>query len=162
MESMAPLFPHRFHVDFQTDDLNDQPGKSVPVCEGSFSEVTGLEATMSPKEIKEGGRNYGVAQRMGPVSFGTVVLKRGFTTNRDLWAWFELLNGGGYATRRTAFVTVMDSTGKPVWRWSLKRCLPTKFKTADLKGSAGEIGIEELHLAHEGLRMEAIPGEGDR
>lgn len=158
MEKMSPFFAHRFHVDFYADDLDDGGAEAIAVCEGAFSEITGLEATMEPKEIKEGGRNYGSAQRVGGVSFGTVVLKRGLTTSRDLWRWFELINQGGFAHRRTARITLMDGAGEPVWRWSLRRCLPVKFKSADLNASGGEVGIEELHLAHEGLAMESTGG----
>ena len=33
----------------------------------------------------------------------------------------------------------------------LFRALPIKFKTGDLNAKATEVGIEELHVAHEGL-----------
>jgi len=36
-------------------------------------------------------------------------------------------------------------------RWALRRAIPVKFKAADLNAKGSEIGIEELHLAHEGL-----------
>jgi len=49
---------------------------------------------MEVKVIKEGGRNYGVIQRSGLVTFATVVLKRGMTTTRDLYKWFELVAMG--------------------------------------------------------------------
>ncbi len=54
-----------------------------------FAECTGLEATMEPKVIKEGGRNYGAAQRPGGVTFATVVLKRGVSTDRSMWQIFN-------------------------------------------------------------------------
>jgi hypothetical protein len=37
--------------------------------------------------------------------------------------------------------------------------LPVKFKAADFNAKGAEVGIEELHLAHEGLRLE-MPGAG--
>ena len=43
--------------------------------------------------------------------------------------------------------------------WVLERALPVKFKAADLNAKGTEVGIEELHLAHEGLRLE-LPGAG--
>lgn len=155
METMAPLHVYRFLVEFHEEPLHARrPGQAKAVAHGAFSEVTGLEATMEPKEIKEGGRNYGPAQRAGPVTFGTVVLKRGLTATRDLWRWWEMVCGGRYGYRLTAVVTLLDAGGQPAWQWSLRRCLPVKFKTADLKADGGEIGIEELHLAHEGLLLE--------
>lgn len=126
---------------------------AVTVCSGAFSECTGLEATMEPKVIKAGGANYGATQRAGQVSFATVVLKRGMTSTRDLFHWFQLVGGGTYACRLAAEIAMQDGTGKTVLTWGLDRCLPVKFKAADLNAKGTDIGIEELHLAHEGLRL---------
>lgn len=151
---LAPLHVFRFHVEFKSDALSGEPKNSrVPLCSGAFSECTGLEATMEPKEIKAGGMNYGAAQRAGPVTFATVVLKRGMTSTRDLWNWFQLVSGGGYAVRLSAEIQVQDGSGTPVLTWVLKRALPVKFKAAELNARGTEIGIEELHLAHEGLHL---------
>jgi phage tail-like protein len=111
---------------------------------------------MEPKVIKEGGRNYGAAQRAGSVSFSNVVLKRGMTTTRDLWSWFELVSRGGYSHRLAAVITILDLAGNPVLRWQLERALAVKFKAADLNSKATDVGIEELHLAHEGLTQVAL------
>ena len=50
--------------------------------------------------------------------------------------------------------------GDPVLVWVVERALPVKFKAADLNARGGEVGIEELHLAHEGLRLEPAPAPG--
>ena len=150
-----PLHVFRFHVDFRGDPFAGEPGEEVALCGGAFSECTGLEATMEPKVIKEGGRNYGAAQRAGPVTFATVVLKRGITPARDLWRWFELVNRShAYAYRLAAVINVYDQSGQAVLAWKLSRALPIKFKTADLNARGTEVGVEELHMAHEGLSVE--------
>ena len=152
---LPPLTAFRFHLRFKKVDPHGTPGEDVAVCSGAFSECTGLEATMEPKVIKAGGSNYGAAQRVGTVSFATVVLKRGMTATRDLWNWFQLVGGGAYAYRLSAEIEMQDSAGKPAITWSLDRCMPVKFKAADLNAKGNEVGIEELHLAHEGLRLVA-------
>jgi len=151
------LFPwhvFRFQVDFEKDPIQ-KGGDTAPValCSGAFSECTGLEATMEPKVIKEGGRNYGVVQRSGPVTFATVILKRGMTSTRDLYKWFELVGNGSYAYRLAATITMFNSLGAGVLSWKLEKALPVKFRAADLNAKNSEIGIEELHLAHEGLSL---------
>lgn len=152
--SLYPLHVFRFHVDFQTDPLTPGQAKPVTLCGGAFSECTGLEATMEPKEIKEGGRNYGSAQRAGQVTFATVILKRGMTTTRDLWTWFELVSEkAGYAYRLAAIIRLYDNQGNQRLAWKLDKALPVKFKAADLNAKGSEVGIEELHLAHEGLHL---------
>lgn len=149
-----PVHIFRFQVDFQTDPLKPTgAGTPISLCSGAFADCTGLEATMEPKVIREGGRNYGAAQRVGPVTFGTVILKRGMTSSRDLWKWFELVSTGGYAYRLAAIVTLFNTAGESVLAWKLQKALPVKFKAADLSAKGSDIGIEELHLAHEGLTL---------
>lgn len=146
----APLHVFRFHVRF---DQHGGSAGAVPLCQGAFAECSGLEATMEPKQIQPGGSNYGAIQRAGPVSFATVVLKRGFTTSPDPWQWFQLVAGGGYGYRLDVQVEVQNSAGQPVLTWGLTRALPVKFKAADLNARGTEVGVEELHLAHEGLSL---------
>jgi phage tail-like protein len=124
------------------------------LADGAFAEVTGLEATMEAKVIKEGGLNYGAHQRVGPVSFATVVLRRGMTRNEDLLRWFYLINGqGAYTHRMDVQIAHLDLDGTTeVRRWHLDRALPVKFKSSDLNAKGAEIAIEELHLVHEGLK----------
>src|SRR3954454_19802352 len=102
-----PYQTFRFHIEFHEDRLGGTGGNAdVALCRGAFAECSGLEATMEPKVIKEGGRNYGAAQRAGPVTFATVVLKRGMTHSRDLWRWYELAAGlARYSYRLTATIT---------------------------------------------------------
>ena len=153
---LFPLHVFRFHIDFKEDSLKSAGGgtESLPLCSGAFSECSGLEATMEPKVIKEGGRNYGAVQRAGPVTFATVILKRGMTTNRHLWKWFELVNNNGaYAYRLAAFINMYDSAGEAVLAWKLEKAMPIKFKAADLNAKGSEVGVEELHLAHEGISL---------
>jgi phage tail-like protein len=161
-----PLYPFplfRFHVEFRRQKDND-----VQLAYGAFSECTGLEATMEPKVIKAGGANFGAYQRAGQVTFATVILKRGITTGRDLWKWFSHVNElGRYAYRLDVTIAVLGDTelapppGEPTTSArastdprltiQLFRALPVKFKSGDLNAKANEVGIEELHLAHEGL-----------
>lgn len=158
---LDPLHVFRFQVDFATDPIGGDGSQPVPLCSGAFSECTGLEATVEPKVIKEGGQNYGVAQRSGPVTFATVVLKRGMTTTRDLYHWFNMVGNGKYAYRLKATITMFDSAGKAVLSWMLEKAIPVKFKAADPNAKSTEIGIEELHLAHEGLWLLDSPAMGN-
>ena len=150
--SDTPLRGFRFQVDFREQMLsNETEGGEVLLCSGAFSECSGLEATMEPKTIREGGRNWGTAQRMGPVSFGTVILKRGLTRTDHLWAWFSLVGEGAYAQRLNVSITMFDQDGKGIFSWTLKRAMPTRFRAPDLNAGSNEVSIEELHLVHEGL-----------
>lgn len=155
-----PLGVFRFHVEFTLVRENASGDNSRPLGGGAFSECTGLEATMEPKTIKVGGRNYGEIQRAGRVNFATVVLKRGVSKNRDLWNWFYLVGNGAYAYRLDVQIKQLDfNRGKndqAVMIWKLKKALPTKFKTADYNATFTQIAIEELHFVHEGMTHQLL------
>ena len=153
--SLYPIHVFRFHVEFMETPLgSNKSPKDIILCQGAFAECTGLEATMEPKVIKAGGHNYGAAQRAGTVTFSTVILKRGMTTSRDLWNWFDLVTAQHkYAHRLSVVITVHDHQNQPFLNYQLKNVLPTKFKGGDLNARGSEVGIEELHLAHEGLHI---------
>jgi phage tail-like protein len=149
---LTPLHVFRFHVDFFSDSLSsDASQDQFSVCSGSFAECTGLEGTMEPKVIREGGRNYGVAQRAGGTTFATVVLKRGISTNQNLYQLFNTLATGTFAPRLQVTINVFDVDGSAVMAWQLDKAMPIKYKFSDLNARNSEVGIEELHLAHEGL-----------
>lgn len=165
----APWPAFRFHLEFvrvslagaSADSSQGGSAASAPlVCQGAFSEVSGLEATHEPKFIREGGLAYGGHQRPGTVSFATVVLKRGMTSSRDLWTWFfstvQGNSGPAWGERLTVFVNVQGADGRTRLRWKLDRALPVKFRASDLHGAGTELAIEELHLAHEGLTAEPV------
>lgn len=166
---MTELFvPLRFRVVLYDED------ESKILCGGRFSEVTGLEVTMEPHAITEGGRNWGDHQRSGRTRFSPVVLKRGVTSINDLWSWFDAttrqynygyrLQGrievlGNPAATTDGSGTVSNVADNPVMTWKLHEVLPTRFKGPDLSATANQVAIEELHLVHEGLELERPGGE---
>lgn len=148
----------RYELVFSENRLKSdgaKPNTEKAVAGGSFAECSGLEATMEPKVIKEGGLNYGAHQRVGTVSFATVILRRGMTSNTDLWNWFiKVTLSGSYTHRMDVKIRHLDFDGTTVIRtWQLDRALPVKFKSSDLNAKSGEIAIEELHLVHEGFSL---------
>ncbi len=150
--SLIPLHVFKFEVDFFTDSLSASADhEQFQVCSGAFAECTGLEATMEPKVIKEGGRNYGAAQRAGGTTFATVVLKRGISSNQNMYQIFNSVSTGTFAPRMQVTINVFDIDGSAVLAWQLDKAMPVKYKFSDLNSKNGEIGIEELHLVHEGL-----------
>ena len=124
-----------------------------PLCGGLFSEATGIEATMTPRTIREGGRNFGQIQRPGPTSFGTLSLKRGVTSQQDLWTWFNLVtNQEGFGRALNGKIDIYSGTSV-AFTWTLTNVLPVKFKAPDLSATATQVAIEELQLAFEDLQL---------
>jgi phage tail-like protein len=156
MDTETPYGVFNFQVAIEVKDLKS--ASMAQLCKGSFSEVSGLEATMEAKAIRSGGRNHGMIQRPGPVNFSTVVLKRGMASSRDLWKWWSLFSAtpkySKEATRCNIRITLQDSQQKPVVVWTLENAMPVKFKAGDLSAKGNDAAIEELHFVHEGLTIE--------
>jgi phage tail-like protein len=147
-----PVGSFRFELAFHENALKPAGSAERAIAGGAFAECTGLEATMEPRVIREGGMNYGAHQRAGMVTFATVVLRRGMTINRDLWKWFALTTQrGGYAYRLNVEIRHLDIEGNLIRAWQLIRAMPVKLKSSDLNARGSEVAIEELHLVHEGL-----------
>jgi phage tail-like protein len=156
---LAPFHVFKFQVSFTRANLpgaQAKPANDVPLCSGAFAECTGLEATMEPKVIKSGGANYGPAQRVGQVTFATVVLKRGMTTTRDLWNWFQLVAGGSYSYRLDARITLQSPISTPRAATSASRNCTSRTRAFASRCPAGEAPDGRAHPAHRIGRPRAI------
>lgn len=129
--------------------------------DGAFAECSGLDLEMDVGEYVEGGRNNGVVQRAGRAKVARIVLRRGMLypaggkVNTQLWQWLQdVLDGVRPIRRYDGIVSVLDEHMKPVATWKFTRGLPAKLVGPQLNARTGEVAIEELQIAHEGLRLE--------
>jgi phage tail-like protein len=135
------------------------PGVSDRVCEALFSECDGLEMTAEVKTIREGGNNGQQIRLPGPLTFGTLSLKRGMTESFDLWNWFNAVHLADpkklrEELRPDAEVILLDpERKKSTARFALTRCLPLKLKAPGLNAASGLVAIEEFQLAYESLTL---------
>lgn len=133
----------------------------TPLADGAFQECSGLDIELDVVELQEGGRNDGVIKQVGRARYQPIVLRRGmFSTgdavNRDLWNWLQDVASGVRPVRRyDGVVEVMSIGTTVVARWMFERGLPVKLTGPQLNARTGEVAIEELHIAHEGLRLVA-------
>ena len=136
----------------------DVPGVSSRVCNASFSECDGLEATMEVKTIREGGNNVTQIRLTGPLAYGQLTLKRGMTATFDLWNWMAAVSTQP-ALRADGQVVVLGADGQTERaRFLLSRCVPIKVKAPPLSARDGTVAIEELGLAYERLMLAPAGG----
>ena len=141
------------------------PPQGGELGDGGFQECSGLEVEMDVAEYQEGGRNDGIIRRAGRAKYTNLILKRGMFyqkaddqkagVNRDLWDWLQsVISGVRPIVRYDGVVQVMGADNLDVVAtWVFDRGLPAKIRGPELNGKTGEIAIEELHIAHEGLRL---------
>lgn len=138
-----------------------------PLTEGGFQECTGLDVEMDVQELVEGGRNDGVIRRVGRGKYTNIVLKRGMFVDGEsgsaspvIWAWMQgILSGVHPVPRYDGVIELLDSRGhmrgNVLATWTFDRGLPAKVTGPALNAKTGDVAIEELHIAHEGLRLSA-------
>jgi phage tail-like protein len=130
------------------------PDENSPLCRAAFAECDGLEMSVSPKTIHEGGNNGRVIHLPGPVSYGLLSLKRGMTADLGLWNWFER-SQRERGLRARGMVLMLDSTEKQKreqrLRFDLTGCLPVKLRAPGLNAKDGQIAVEEMQIAYETL-----------
>jgi phage tail-like protein len=130
---------------------------------GAFSECSGLQLEADVKEYLEGGRNDGVIRRVGRVKLVPLVLKRGMfaasveeVADSSIWDWLTAMVTGAEVRRYHGQVQLMDPTfTTALATWTFDRGLPMKVVGPTLNAKTGDIAVEELHIAHEGLRLGA-------
>jgi phage tail-like protein len=152
------------------------PGSvNATLGDGAFAECSGLQLEADVREYLEGGRNDGVVRRVGRVKLVPLVLKRGMfsggpttTANRrapvttpenpaantDLWDWLTSMVSGGEVRRYDGQIVLFNPSMTVAHAtWTFERGLPIKVMGPTLNAKTGDIAIEELHIAHEGLTL---------
>ena len=157
MDEMLQTF--RFHVTLTPST----PARGIaPICvDGAFSECSGLVLEADVPNIwraKERRRDPpgGAGQAL------PIVLKRGmFITGQgavdmQLWHWLtSMVSGTLPVARYDGEIRVDDPSGnRPQARWTFAKGLPLKVSGPTLNAKSGEIAVEEISIAHEGLLLE--------
>lgn len=148
-----PFTAFNFSVEIEVE------GVASRICNAAFAECDGLEMTMEPKTIREGGNNAVQIHLAGPVSYGQLTLRRGMTANFDLWTWFTRAQADP-TLRADAQVVMLTPDREEAAVFALRRCLPIKVKAPTLNAKDGVIAIEEFHLAYESLTLKGSESGG--
>jgi phage tail-like protein len=120
-----------------------------------FSECSGLEMTLDVHDVPEGGNNGTVLKFPTRVKHGTITLKRGVTSNTELWDWFYgFVLGQG--RRRDGVIVLQDARHRAHTTWAFRRGLPLKYAGPQLHAGQSHVAVESIEIAHEGLSQ--MPG----
>lgn len=127
--------------------------ESKPIA--GFSDVSGLGVEINYSEYRNGNDAVNTVRKIANTfKQEDVTLKRGLIGSTDLADWVKEVRQGGDG-RRPVTITVLDEAKKPVAAFRLSNAQPKKWvgPTLAAKGG-GEVAMEELHIAHEGVTYE--------
>lgn len=145
---MQPFTAFNFKVRLEME------GEEGLICDGAFSEVTGLEATMATETIRQGGANARQIHLAGAVSYSELTLKRGMTRGLGLWRWFDGVQQQRTARASGEIAMLSSNRETELVLFKLTGCLPIKIKAPALNAMDGLVAIEEAQIAYETLSVE--------
>jgi phage tail-like protein len=153
---------YNFRVTLLKSADSDDDAASDTIGNGGFQECTGLDVELDVQEVQEGGRNDGTVRCIGRARYQPLTLKRGMFSARpgeraftELWGWLQQIASRDHVVRYDGTVDVLDAQGNDVVAtWTFVRGLPSKVSGPQLNARTGEVAIEELQIAHEGLTLE--------
>ena len=118
---------------------------------GSFSEVSGFDATMDVVEYRAGDDPAITPTKLpGLIKYGNITLKWGSSETMVLYDWLIDITEGTIE-KKTVTLTALDEEGSPAASWRCINAWPVKYTAPDFNGTSSAVAIETIELAHEGL-----------
>ncbi len=118
---------------------------------GSFSEVSGFDATMDVVEYRAGDDPAITPTKLpGLIKYGNITLKWGSSETMVLYDWLIDITEGTIE-KKTVTLTALDEEGSPAASWRCINAWPVKYTAPDFNGTSSEVAVETIELAHEGL-----------
>ncbi len=120
------------------------------ISNARFQEVGGIDATTDVIEYREGGDILGVRKLPGQTKHSNLTLKRGYTSDAQLFKWHEdVTTGRTENIRRNVSVVQLDMAGQEVMRWNLFKAFPVKYTAQAFNAKGNDLSIEALEVAYE-------------
>jgi phage tail-like protein len=101
---------------------------------------------------RDGGERNTIRRLPGRVTFGHLVLRRGFTADRTFFQWWRSVADGN-PDRRNVTVSLRDQAGREVARWAFYNALPVKYVGPALTARGNDVAIESLELDVEEMEL---------
>jgi phage tail-like protein len=121
------------------------------VQRAGFMEVGIITTDTDPIDYREGADiNLNVRKLTGLRKYAPIVLKRGYTQNKELWLWRkDIING--LVQRRSAEIILLDELRNPVLRWQVREAWISKWESGPFNAKTNEVTVESCELTHEGV-----------
>ena len=123
------------------------------VTRAGFTECSGLTTEQDTIDYREGGEDTIVRKLPGLKKIANIMLKRGFTQDRELWEWRKTTIDGR-TERRAGSIILLDEAREEVLRFNFREGWVCKWEGPQLNSSTNEVAIESLEICHEGLELE--------
>jgi phage tail-like protein len=118
-----------------------------------FREASGLSFTTDPVEYREGNEAaLHVRKLFGLRKYANIMLKRGFTANRELWNWYRNVVNG-VADRRGGAIVLRDEEHNDILRWNFTAGWICKWEGASFNATTNEVALESIEICVESVEL---------
>jgi len=125
------------------------------ITQAFFREASGLSSESQVIEYKEANKEGKtiIKKIPGVLKWGDITLKRGITDVMELWDWRKMVEDGQVEkARKNGSVVMFKQENAEVARWNFIDGWPTKIGGPSLNANNNDIAVEEVTIAHEGLK----------
>jgi len=121
---------------------------------GYFTECSGVgsENEIVEHKVVDSKGHEAVRKIPGRLKWTDISLKRGITSDLQIWAWREqVIQGKMSDARKSVTITMLDREYKPVAKWNFTNAWPSKLTGPSFKADDNSFGVEEVSIVHEGM-----------
>ena len=151
-----PLPSFYFTVSFAAIGANN-----APQPDASFSEITGMEATILTEDVWEGGQNRFAHRLPIGTQQNNIVMQRGLLhQDSPLATWAADTIGTTFARSiqtKTLDVKLLGPDGIPQFTWNVRNAWPVRWNWGSLNATRNEIMVESIEFAHSGITRNYHP-----
>jgi phage tail-like protein len=113
-----------------------------------FQKVTGLQATVETVTANEGGQNLHAHRFPKRVTYGNLVLERGFVVGSPLNLEFNAAMSLFQFVPSNVMITVFDASAIPLAAWLFIKAFPVRWQTGELNAAEDRVLIDTLELSY--------------
>jgi len=122
---------------------------------GFFTNVSGIgsESEVVDHKIVNPETGETIIQKIpGRLNWTPISLKRGVTSNVDVWDWRQQVVDGKVEDARTnCSIVAYNQANEEIARWNLDAAWPSKVAGPEMDSASGTYMVEEMTIVHEGL-----------
>jgi phage tail-like protein len=124
---------------------------------GYFTECSGIgsENEVTEQKVVDDKGHELLRKIPGRLKYTDITLKRGITSDLQIWEWRDLIVKGKVKdARKNCTITMLSRDYEPVAIWHFANAWPSKVTGPGLKADSNDIGVEEISIVHEGMYRE--------
>lgn len=122
---------------------------------GYFATVSGIGSQSEVIENKISNPETGetIIQKIpGRLAWTDVTLRRGVTSNVDVWDWRQAVVQGKIEDARTnCSIVAYNQANEEIGRWNFENAWPSRVTGPEMDSGSQAYMIEEITIVHEGM-----------